>query len=53
MRPHSTFDTALHQLRYDHAGLALELEQIKWDYYSRKFNPDQPRIPAGSPDGGQ
>lgn len=53
MRPQSTFDTALHQLRHDHAVLSLELEQIKWDYYSRKFNPDQPRVPAGSSDGGQ
>jgi hypothetical protein len=53
MRPQSTFDTALHQLRHDHAVLSLELEQIKWDYYARKFNPDQPRVPAGSSDGGQ
>jgi hypothetical protein len=53
MRPHSTFDTQLHQLRYDHALLSLELEKIKRDHYARKFNPDQPRVPAGSSDGGQ
>lgn len=53
MRSESSFDTELRQLGYDHAVLALELGQIKYAYYARKFNPNQSRVPAGSPGGGQ
>jgi len=33
--------------------LRQELERTKSTYWSRKFDPDQPRVPAGNPDGGR
>jgi hypothetical protein len=29
------------------------LEALKREYYARKYDPNQPRVPAGNPDGGQ
>jgi hypothetical protein len=42
----SDFDSTLQRLR-------VELEAVKRAYYARKFDPDQPRVPAGNSDGGQ
>ena len=46
-------DPELHQLRQDHAALRLEWERLKRAHYARKFDPNQPRVPAGSSDGGR
>ena len=35
------------------ARLARAVERFGWDLQERAFNPDQPRVPAGSPRGGQ
>lgn len=42
----SDFETELLRLR-------REWEFVRRDYYARKFDPNQPRAPAGNPDGGQ
>lgn len=34
-------------------GLKSILEGIKREFYTRKYDPDQPRVPAGNSDGGQ
>jgi len=41
------------QLRCKLASLRLELELWKFASKWRKYSPDQPRVPAGKPDGGQ
>lgn len=33
--------------------LQAEWEAVKREYYARKFDPNQPRVPAGNADGGQ
>lgn len=43
---------ALLRLQADHAALRLEVELIKFGL-GIKYNPDQPRVSAGSPGGGQ
>lgn len=44
----------LAQLRTEHAALRLEWELLKLKFgLGRKYDPDQPRVPAGNPDGGQ
>jgi hypothetical protein len=42
------------QFRAEVAALRLEWELFRFRHLPRKaFNPDQPRVPAGNPDGGQ
>ena len=47
------FDTELRQLRSDFASLRLEWARIKFASKVRKYDPNQPRVPAGSAQGGQ
>ena len=46
MRPHSKFQTHIQNLQHDLALLVRATAQIRRDYQARKFNPDQPRVPA-------
>lgn len=46
-------DLEIRQLRREHATVRRELESIKREYYARKYDPNQPRVPAGNADGGQ
>jgi len=43
---------ALLRLQVDHAALRLKVAPIKFGL-GNKYNPDQPRVSAGSPHGGQ
>ncbi len=44
----------LARLRYELAGLEIDLAALKLRRVLRlKYRPDQPRVPAGNPDGGQ
>jgi hypothetical protein len=49
------FAAELRSLTQAHYALRREWEATKREYYARKagFNPNQPRVPAGNPDGGQ
>lgn len=49
------FDRELLALRRDHAALRRAFDEVKLALLLRKagFNPDQPRVPRGDPDGGQ
>ena len=54
----ATEQRKLTQLRYEHAALAFQFALIKLELaYDRWLNlaysPNQPRVPAGHPDGGQ
>ncbi len=40
-------------LKRAHDALVREWEVVKREFYARKFNPNQPRVSAGNPDGGQ
>lgn len=52
MTPHER--TALLRLRSDHAWLRVELAALRVRLaLRRKYSADQPRVPAGNPDGGQ
>lgn len=44
--------TALIRLRAEHASMRLDVALLKLRR-ALKYNPDQPRAPAGSPDGGR
>jgi hypothetical protein len=44
-----TLEARLEIIKAVHALMGLNGEQS----YARKFDPDQPRVPAGNPDGGQ
>lgn len=46
-------DLEIRQLRRDYDAIRRELECIRREYYGRKYDPNQPRVPAGNPDGGQ
>ena len=46
-------DLEIRQLRREHDATRLEYESIKREYYGRKYDPDQPRVPAGEAGGGQ
>jgi hypothetical protein len=48
-----SFDMKLQQMRCDLAALNVELKLCKLAYLLRKYSPSQPRLPAGSPEGGQ
>jgi hypothetical protein len=50
---HSSLDFEIRQLRRNQAVTHREWELIKCEYYARKYDPNQPRIPAGNVDGGQ
>jgi hypothetical protein len=54
-RARQHFHTELLRLRADTAALRFQLEMIKSARLLLKanFNPNQPRVPAGNPDGGQ
>jgi hypothetical protein len=47
------FEAELARLRCDVASLRLEWELAKFASRGRKYDPNQPRVPAGNPDGGQ
>ena len=49
----SSLDFEIRQLRRNQAAIQIELERIKRAYYARKYYPNQPRVPAGDPTGGQ
>ena len=48
-------DRELASLRWHAAAMRVELALLKLAHFYRKanFNPNQPRVPAGNPDGGQ
>ena len=46
-------DLEIRQLRREQTALRLEWERIRREYYGRKYDPNQPRVPAGNPSGGQ
>ena len=46
-------DLEIRQLRREHDATRLEYESIKREYYGRKYDPNQPRVPAGEAGGGQ
>ncbi|MGV3635684.1 MAG: hypothetical protein ACO1NY_15155 [Pseudorhodoplanes sp.] len=50
-----SFDTELRRLRQAHWNLRFEWELLKRQIFAYKanFNPDQPRVPSGSSQGGQ
>src|SRR4051812_18441285 len=48
-----SFDWELQQMRCDLAALNVELKLCKVIHLLRKYSPGQPRVPAGSPDGGR
>jgi hypothetical protein len=48
-----SFDWELQQMRCDLAALDVQLKLCKLAYLWRKYSPSRPRVPAGSPDGGQ
>lgn len=52
MFQHSNQAELLH-MRRENALLREEWGRLKHLFYNRKYNPDQPRIPAGNSDGGQ
>ena len=41
------------QMRREFAVLRADWQRTIVDYYARKYNPNQPRVPAGSREGGQ
>jgi hypothetical protein len=41
------------EMRREVAVLHADLQRTMRDYYARKFDPNQPRVPAGSREGGQ
>ena len=41
------------QLRREFNAVRDEWKRTLSDYYARKFDPDQPRVPAGSSEGGR
>jgi hypothetical protein len=43
----------LARLRHERASLRLDLALLKLRHALRKYNPNQPRVPAGNPDGGR
>jgi hypothetical protein len=47
-----SFDMKLQQMKCDLAALNVELKLCKLAYLLRKYSPSQPRLPAGSPEGG-
>ncbi|MGL4322723.1 MAG: hypothetical protein ACRCTD_01685, partial [Beijerinckiaceae bacterium] len=47
------FNHELGKLRSTVAALKFELALLRFTHLLRKYNPDQPRVPAGNPDGGQ
>jgi Bacterial CdiA-CT RNAse A domain len=48
-----SFEMKLQQMRCDLAALDVELKLCRLGYLLRKYSTDQPRAPAGSPEGGQ
>ena len=46
-------DFEIRRVRRDQAAIRLEWENIKREYYARKYDPNQPRVPAGNAAGGQ
>lgn len=52
-RLHDSFATEIEEVRREFAVIERELMELKLDLLARKYRPDQPRVPAGNPDGGQ
>lgn len=48
-----SLDFEIRQLRRNQLAIQIELERIKRAYYARKYDPNQPRVPAGNATGGQ
>lgn len=48
-------DKLLRKIKYELAAARFEVSLIRFDHACRKagFNPNEPRVPAGNPDGGQ
>ncbi|MEQ1887555.1 MAG: RNase A-like domain-containing protein [Alphaproteobacteria bacterium] len=47
-------ELALSRLRWEHAGLRMDIAMLRLQLaFETAFNPSQPRVPAGHPDGGQ
>ena len=51
------FEREVEALRAANARVRIELAEVKyelaWRRFVRKYSPDQPRVPAANPDGGQ
>lgn len=41
------------KMRWEFAALRADFMRTVRDWYARKYSPDQPRVPAGSREGGQ
>ena len=52
MLSRSEYDEIL-QMRRDVTALRADLQRTIHSYYARKYSPNQPRVPAGSREGGQ
>ena len=52
-RRDDSFDSELQQMRCDLAALNVQLKLCKLIHVLRKYSPGQPRVPGGSPEGGQ
>lgn len=52
-RPYDPFETEIEGARREFAAIERELTELKLYLLARKYRPDQPRVPAGNPDGGQ
>jgi hypothetical protein len=46
-------DTELLVLKRAHDAVCREWELVKGEFYARKYSPNQPRVPAGTREGGQ
>ena len=53
MNLNDPFSFALRRLHYDFAALAVEWALFRFKRRLKAYNSDQPRAPAGNPDGGQ
>ncbi|MBI4275959.1 MAG: hypothetical protein HY659_14790 [Rhizobiales bacterium] len=49
--PHDNAEAAELQRELD--AIRRDFEALKREWHARKYSPDQPRVPAGNPDGGQ
>jgi hypothetical protein len=51
--PFAEFQPELHALRGVLAGISLDLKLLRLAHFFKGYSADQPRVPAGNPDGGQ
>lgn len=52
-RRHDVFDERIEEMRREFAAIHRDLVELRRNLLVRKYRPDQPRVPAGNPDGGQ